>query len=248
MKQLLKTGAIAGLVGGIALALFMVTVGRGPINEAIALEDSGVTVHSHDGEVAAAHHEELFTRGVQELGGAVGLLIFGVGVGLIVAVVLGATSQRLGANSAFGASLRLGALGFWTAVLIPFLKLPANPPAVGNPDTINQRTLLYFAVLLASIMLTVAVVQVSQHPALGTMARGWVAALLYGVGLLVIFLIMPDNPDEIAISGDLLWRFRLASLGGLAVLWAVMALVMGTLLERRAAAEMGRSNSDSVAV
>ena len=40
--------------------------------------------------------------------------------------------------------------------------------------------------------------------------------------------------DPIDAPADLVWRFRLASLGGLAAAWTVLALVTGTLLSRPA--------------
>ncbi len=245
----LKNGLIAGLIGGLAAALFMVTVGRGPINDAIALENSAATevgvdaddAHEHDGQVGAGHiHEELFSRGVQEIGGAIGLLVYGVGIGLIFAVVLGATGPMLGTRSPFGASLRLGALGFWSVVVIPFLKLPANPPAVGNPDTIDQRTILYFAILAASIALTVFVAQLIHRSTRGSVATGWIAAAVYTVGLVILFAVLPDTPDAVTAPADLIWRFRLSSLGALASLWAAVTLVMGTLMERQARIDQGQ--------
>ena len=60
----------------------------------------------------------------------------------------------------------------------------------------------------------------------------WATAALYGAGLLVLFLALPGSPDSIDAPADLVWRFRLASLGGLAAAWTVLALVTGTLLSR----------------
>jgi hypothetical protein len=40
--------------------------------------------------------------------------------------------------------------------LVPQIKYRANPPSVGNPDTIGQRTALYFAMLALSVASGVA--------------------------------------------------------------------------------------------
>lgn len=228
MKALLQTGAIAGACGGVSFAAFLATVGRSPIRDAIDLEDSLGAAQGSGG----AAQEDLFSRGVQELGGALGLVIFGIAVGLIFAVVLGAVGRRLGGGSVFHSSLRLGVIGFWTVVLVPFIKYPGNPPAVGDPETINERTLQYIAVVVASIVLTVAVSQLGQRLSLTPVKRTWLRTVAYGGGLIALFLIFPGNPDEIAAPAELIWRFRLASVGGLAVLWTVLALTAGTLLER----------------
>ena len=228
MKRLLAAGTLAGLAAGAASALFAATAGRGPIRDAIALEDS--ISHATSG----AHHEDLFGRGVQEVGGAIGLVVFGLALGVIFAVVLGAVGPRLAASTPLAASVRLGCAGFVAVVVVPFLKYPANPPAVGDPSTVNERTVLYFAALALSILLAWAVWRFHRAALLAPTAQAWATAALYAAGLAVIFLALPANPDDVEAPAELVWRFRLASLGGLAAAWAVLALVTGTLLSRPA--------------
>ncbi|MDE0162952.1 MAG: CbtA family protein [Acidimicrobiaceae bacterium] len=229
MKRILAIGCLAGLAAGVAAALFAATAGRGPIRDAIALEDS--VSHATSG----AHHEDLFSRGVQEIGGAVGLVVFGLALGVVFSVVLAAVGPRLAVPTPPAASVRLGFFGFVAVVLVPFLKYPANPPAVGDPDTVNERTLLYFAALGLSILLTWAVWRFHRGVSLAPVAKAWATAALYGAGLVLIFLALPGNPDPVDAPADLVWRFRLASLGGLAAAWATLALVTGALLSRPAA-------------
>ncbi len=226
MKRLLGAGCLAGLAGGAAAAVFAATAGRGPIRDAIALEES----LSH--ATSAAHHEDLFARGTQEIGGAIGLIVFGLALGVIFAVVLGAVGPRMVASTPLAASMRLGCTGFMAVVVVPFLKYPANPPAVGDPATVNERTTLYFAVLALSILLAWAVWRFHRVARLGPTAQVWATVALCAAGLAVIFLALPTTPDAVDAPADLVWRFRLASLGALAVVWAVMALVTGTLLSR----------------
>ena len=228
MKRLLAAGSLAGLAAGVASALFAATAGRGPIRDAIALEDS--ISHATSG----AHHEDLFGRGVQEVGGAIGLIVFGLALGVIFAVVLGAVGPRLAASTPLAASVRLGCAGFVAVVVVPFLKYPANPPAVGDPSTVNERTVLYFAALALSILLAWAAWRFHRAARLAPTAQAWTTAALYAAGLAVIFLALPANPDDVEAPAELVWRFRLASLGGLAAAWAVLALVSGTLLSRPA--------------
>lgn len=230
MTRVLRVGALAGLAAGAALAAFMATVGRGPINDAIALEES----HEHDGGGVA--HEDLFSRGVQEIGGAIGLLVFGLALGLIFAIVLARLGPRLRAASPMQAAGRLAAIGFVTVVLVPFLKYPANPPAVGDPDSINDRTVQYFAVLACSIALTALVWRAYQQARVTPVVRAWMTAWLYAGGLAAIFLILPPNPDAVEAPANLIWRFRMASIGGLGTAWTVLALVVGTLWSRGGAA------------
>ena len=228
MKRLLGAGSLAGLAAGAVSALFAATAGRGPIRDAIALEDS--LSHATSG----AHHEDLFARGTQEIGGAIGLIVFGLALGVIFAVVLGAVGPRLAASTPLIASIRLGWVGFMAVVVVPFLKYPANPPAVGDPSTVNERTMLYFAVLALSILLAWAVWRFHRAARLAPTSQAWATAALCTAGLIVIFVALPASPDAVEAPADLVWRFRLAALGGLAALWAVLALATGTLLSRPA--------------
>lgn len=229
MNRLLGHGILSGLAGGLAMTLFTFVFGRGPIQAALDYEDDLAHV---DG--AAHTHEELFSRGVQQIGGAIGLLLFGIALGVIFSVVLGSLAARMGSISAMQASVRIGAVGFFVLVVVPFLKYPGNPPAVGDPETINQRTVYYFALLGASILLAVAVLWAVEASPFQRVGTTWFGFALYFGGLALIFTLMPDAIDPVTAPTDLVWNFRLASLGGLATAWTVMALTMGSLLTRDA--------------
>src|SRR5689334_2008153 len=138
-RSLLIRGMLAGLVAGLVAFVVARFFGEGSVAQAIAFEGA------HAAEHAAGHggEEELVSRGTQAgLGLLTATLVYGVGLGGIFALVFAALSGRLGA---FGARTLAGllALGaFVTVGLVPFLKYPPNPPAVGDGDTIVRRTTL----------------------------------------------------------------------------------------------------------
>ena len=117
--------------------------------------------------------------------------MFGLALGVIFAIVLGAVGPRLAASTPLAASVRLGCAGFVAVVVVPFLKYPANPPAVGDPSTVNERTMLYFAALALSILLAWAVWRFHRAARLAPTAQAWATAALYAAGLAVIFLALP---------------------------------------------------------
>ncbi len=49
------------------------------------------------------------------------------------------------------------------------------------------------------------------------------------------FALLPGAPDPITVPATLLWSFRLASLGGNLLLWAVITLGFGLLASERPA-------------
>jgi hypothetical protein len=119
--------------------------------------------------------------------------------------------------------------------LVPYLKYPANPPSIGNSDTIDRRTALYFAMVAISVAAAVGAMIVARRlaPKLG----GWTAVLVAAGGFVAVVAVaglMLPAVDEVPADfpATVLWRFRLASLGMQAVLWATFGLLFGALTER----------------
>jgi hypothetical protein len=141
---------------------------------------------------------------------------------------------RLGTLGARPTAALVAIGGFLSVYLLPALKYPANPPSIGNPDTIGGRSALYFGMLAISLFVVIA----SSLAARRLCARfgGWNAALIAaGGGLAVItvaYLALPavhETPP--GFPADVLWRFRIASLGIQATLWTTIGLLFGALTE-----------------
>src|SRR5437667_898242 len=93
----------------------------------------------------------MFSRGVQTFGGALGMILVSVALGVIFAATFAAVRHRLPGRDDWQRSIIWAATAFVVVYLVTFAKYPPNPPAVGNPDTINERTLLYLGMLAWSI-------------------------------------------------------------------------------------------------
>jgi len=247
VRTLLIRGMLAGLFVGVLGFLFARQLGEPPVNTAIAF-DSYVeyTVHNQQPEV------ELVSRPLQSSAGlGTGTLIYGVALGGVFALVFTATYGRLGPLAARGTAALLGVLGFTAVYLVPFLKYPANPPSIGDPDTIQYRTSVYVVLILASVvaMVFAAILQRRLVERLG----GWNATLLAGGAYLVVVALcyavfpginevpqqtLPTVVDgvtdaEVTFPPTVLWAFRISSLGLQVVMWSTMALVFGALAQRQ---------------
>ena len=96
---------------------------------------------------------ELVSRGWQAgLGLFTAVLVysaaFGGLFGLAFAFAYGRTPGTLTPQAL---SALLAATGFVAIYLVPNLKYPANPPSVGDPETIGARTALYFLMIAISL-------------------------------------------------------------------------------------------------
>ncbi|MFG2616473.1 CbtA family protein [Streptomyces sp. NPDC048507] len=247
VRGLLVRGMLAGLIAGLFAFAVAYVVGEPPVRGSIAVEEAaaakeaapaaGHAGHGGDAAPAAAEEEELVSRPVQStVGLATGVLVYGVALGGIASL---AFSFALGRAGRFGprATAALTAAGAFALVyLVPFLKYPATPPAVGNPDTIGQRTTLFFLMILLSVLLGVGAIILGRRlaPRLGN----WNATLTAGAGFVVAtalaFLVLPDNADAVKpeFPAALLWDFRVASISVQIVLWTVFAVVFGVLAQR----------------
>jgi hypothetical protein len=150
---------------------------------------------------------------------------------LTFAYVFGRTS-KLGARP-LSAWLALAA--FITLVIVPNIKYPANPPSVGDPETIGMRTRLFFLMIAISIATMVFSLKVRKH---ATARLGqWNASIVAGIVFVVIIgavqLALPViNEVPAAFPAVLLWKFRVAAIGMQVILWTTIGLLFGALAER----------------
>jgi predicted cobalt transporter CbtA len=229
-RTLLVRGMLVGVAAGLLAFVFASLFGEAPIGQAIAFEGA------HAG--AGAGEPELVTRSVQStLGLAVAVVVYGAALGGVFAIAFAAAYGRIGRFGARGTALGVAAVAFVVVELIPFLKYPANPPAVGQPETIGRRTALYFAMIALAVAAAIAAVLVGRS--LTGRLGVWNAVLLAALGFAVIVgvagALLPsvnEVPDD--FPATVLWRFRVASVGTQLVLWSSLGLLFGALTERNA--------------
>ncbi|MFF2959076.1 CbtA family protein [Streptomyces sp. NPDC057963] len=228
VRALLVRGMLAGLAAG-ALALFVAYfLGESRVDAAIALEEA----HSHD----HGGGEELVSRTMQSTAGlATGVLVFGVAIGGIAALVFCYALGRIGRFGPRATAALIAGAALLTVYVVPFLKYPANPPAVGNPDTIGRRTALFFLMVALSVLLAVAAVILGRRlaPRLGNWNATITASVAYVVVIGLAYALLPSfNEVGKDFPAGLLWEFRLATLAVQATLWVTFGLVFGHLTER----------------
>ncbi len=119
---------------------------------------------------------------------------------------------------------------FWIVLfLVPFLKYPANPPAVGDPETIYYRQALYLVML--GISASIAVFLAYMNKSISSKYRSILPVIYIGV-IAVAFVAVPNNPDEVTISMDLVNSFRVVSIIASLIAWLTLGLIFGALYER----------------
>lgn len=255
-KRLIGRGLLAGAIGAVLAFVFARLCVEPVIGRAIAFEDGRTDAENAHG--VHEHGAELFSRGVQSNAGlGFGVLIFGVAMGALFGVLFCVVAARVTNVGPRALSLLLAAAAFVAVCLVPFVKYPPNPPAVGQADTIGARTGGYLVMVLASVALAVAAVWLARGLTvrLGAWNGRLLAAGAYVAAVAVVMALLP-NVDEIpeplrdasgaivypGFPADVLYEFRLLSLATQLVLWVTIGLVFAALAGRLLG-ERGRLSS-----
>jgi predicted cobalt transporter CbtA len=230
LRNLLICGLVAGLCGGLLATGFARLVGEGPIDRAIVFETAKAK--------AAGQHEEspIVSRTLQKsLGLLTAAVVYGLSFGGLFGLVFAVVYGRVGRASPARTSVLLAAAAFVVIYLVPFVKYPANPPSVGDPTTIGRRTALYLIMILISLLAAVAALRLR-----GLLAERWsasTATLLAGAVYLLVVIVAgwalpPIQEVPRTFPAVTLFRFREASVGMQAVLWATIGLVFAGTAQR----------------
>ncbi|MCE2565050.1 CbtA family protein [Komagataeibacter sp. FNDCF1] len=228
--RLLLRGMLAGILAACLAFLFARVFGEPQVNLAIAFESA------RDAAAGEPPEPELISRGVQATFGMLtAAIMYGAAYGGLFSLVFAAAYGRLGRFSPRMLALLLAGAGFLAVVLVPGLKYPANPPAVGQPATLGLRTATYFEMVIFSLCaLTLAVLAGRKLAAgLGNWGGTLCGAALFVVLVAVLQAVLPDFnevPDNFPAS--VLWRFREAALGMQLVLWGGLGLLFGVMADR----------------
>ena len=233
VRGLLIRGMLVGLAAGLLMFVFAKLFGEPALDRAIAFEQA---------TSPPSTEAPLVSRAMQStLGLLTGTVVYGVALGGVFALVFAAVYGRVGRARPRTTAGVLALVAFAVIILIPFLKYPSNPPAVGSDDTIGYRTQIYFAMMAISVGAAVAALRVGKD----TVKRfgAWNGTLLAIAAFIVLVLLggvlMPGlNEIPRGFDPDVIWDFRVATLGTHVVLYTTLGLGFGALAERwlRAAA------------
>ncbi|MGH8887754.1 MAG: CbtA family protein [Egibacteraceae bacterium] len=223
----LRRGVVAGVLAGLCAGLLALTIGEPPVEAAIRLEEAAAAGQPGPPELEV-------TRPAQRVGLVVGTTLVGLAVGALFGVASAWAVGRVG-GGAWARSLKLGATAVGVLVLLPALKYPPNPPAVGDPATIGRRTALYLGLALVGLLLALAAWAAARQLATSRLPAP-VRQALVGAGVVavaaVLLVALPAIGGEPDVPAGLLWSFRLASIATQATLYGGTALVFGLLVTR----------------
>jgi predicted cobalt transporter CbtA len=155
--RIVLRGALAGVIAGIIGFVFARIFAEPVINQAIDYESGRDEIlgklNEAVGGMPGMDGPQIFSRTVQStMGIATGVIAFSAAMGALVAVAYVALHGRVHVRPRNLVWLIAG-FGFLGVYLLPFVKYPANPPAIGHDFTVVTRGHLYLAMVAGSLIL-----------------------------------------------------------------------------------------------
>ncbi|WP_144137654.1 CbtA family protein [Paraburkholderia sp. BCC1884] len=230
--KLLVRGMLAGIAAGLLTFGFARLVGEPQVDQAISFEAKA------DAAKGEAPEPEIVSRETQAgFGLLTGVVTYGAAVGGLFSLVFAYAYGRVSVVSARALSAWLALAAFIALVIVPNIKYPANPPSVGDPETIGARTGLFFLMIVISIAAMVFSLKVRRRAALkfGVWNGSIVAGIVFIAIIAAVQLSMPTiNEVPAAFPAVLLWKFRVAAIGMQVIMWTTIGLLFGAVVERSA--------------
>ncbi len=214
----LLAGAIAGTILGV-----MNQVALEPyIERAIELEVQN-TIQS--GQVINSAEFTAY-RFWQKGGEIVAGTILGLSIGSLFGIVFAYTRSSIPGSNNKKKALIVAGIMWFVLFLMPALKYPANPPAVGDPETIYYRQSLYIAFLAISGFSALGLAFL-YHKMGSLNTKKVIIPAAYAAIIAGAYLAMPANPDPINAPMDLVIGFRITSAITLSVFWGLLSVIFG---------------------
>jgi hypothetical protein len=216
----------SGVIAGIILALLNLGIVEPTIDKAIALE---VQKQVSSGENVNLS-ELIDYRYWQKAGAFAGGAIYGAGLASLFGVIFVFARNKLPGKNSKQKAIFLAGIMWFVLYLMVALKYPANPPAVGNPETIYYREVLYVAYIMISGFAALAMAAIWIKIRMNS--KRIIVPLIYAAIMGTAYVVMPSNPDKIEISMDLIQTFRILTTLTIGIFWAILAIIFGSLWDK----------------
>ena len=219
----LLAGAIAGTILG---AINQVAV-EPYIDHAVELEMQNTNQSNQIISPAEFTAYRLWQRGGEMLAGT----ILGLSIGSLFGIVFAYTHNSVPGSNNKKKALIVAGIMWFVLFLIPALKYPANPPAVGDPETIYYRQSLYVAFLVISGFSALGLAFLYRKMGALNIKKS-IIPVAYAAIISGAYLAMPANPDPINAPMDLVMGFRITSAITISMFWGLLGVIFGTFWDK----------------
>lgn len=228
MKALTLVGITlsSGVIAGIILAFLNLGIVEPTIDKAIALEVQKQVSSGENVDMSVL----IDYRYWQKAGAFAGGAIYGAGFASLFGVIFVFARSKLPGKNHKQKAILLAGIMWFVLFLMVALKYPANPPAVGDPETIYYRETLYVGYLMISGLAALGMAVIWIRTRINS--KKLIIPLIYAAIMVTAYVVMPSNPDKIEISIDLIQTFRILTAITIGVFWGILGIIFGSLWDK----------------
>ena len=220
---------VSGFVAGVIHGTVNLVIVEPYLDEAIEIENQNLFATGLAEDTPQFWAEYSSYRDWQKSGQLLAGGILGMSIGALFGIVFAYSRNSLPKGHTLKKTFVLAAIMWFTIFIIPFLKYPANPPTVGDVDTVVLRSILYLSFIAISGFSAVGFFILYKK--LQNKKKG-LAFVGYAVFITTVFFIMPVNPDEVKAPMDLVNSFRIMSVIAVTTFWIAEAIIFGMLWQK----------------
>jgi predicted cobalt transporter CbtA len=221
----LISGALAGTIHGTVNFAIVEPY----LDQAIGIENQNLFASGEAEDTPEFWVEYGGYRVWQKSGQILAGAILGTSVGALFGIVFASSRNSLPGSNDIKKAVILAGVMWLTLYIIPFLKYPANPPTVGDSETVVLRAILYLSFIAISGFAAVGFYQLSKKL---QKKKKLIALMGYVIFISTVFIIMPENPDEITAPMNLVKEFRIMSVLGVTSFWISVGIILGFFWNR----------------
>ncbi len=221
----LLAGCFAGIIHGAA----NLAIVEPYLDQAIGIENQNLFASGEEKDTPQFWVEYSAYRDWQKGGQVLAGAILGTSIGALFGIVFAYSRRILPGEHNVKKALVLAGTMWLTIYLIPFLKYPANPPTVGDAETVVLRATLYLAFIAISGFSVIGFYQLSKK---FQGRKKFVAVIGYAAFMTAMFVVMPPNPDEITAPMELVNGFRVMSVVAVSVFWLALGIILGLFWQK----------------
>ena len=225
---------LSGAIAGTLLGLINQVVVEPYIDKAIGIQTQAAI---NAGQIVDPMQQSTY-RTWQKGGEIAAGTIYGISLSALFGVIFAYSRNSIllpGSNNKKKA-LVLAGIMFFVLFLIPTLKYPANPPGVGNPQTIYYREILYVGFIATSGFTALALAFIHKrfgnNNPLSSKTVIIMLTVIYAIVLVIAYVSFPPNPDKVTMPADFISNFRIAGAFTIGLFWWLLGITLGSFWDR----------------
>lgn len=225
---------LAGAIAGTILGILNQVIVEPYIERAIALENERASAQGEMINPIEFGNYRIWQRGGEIAAGT----IFGTSIAALFGIVFAYSRKSIPGSNNKKKGLIVAGIMWFVLFIVPALKYQANPPAVGDPETIYYRQSLYLTYLAISGFSALGLAFIHgkiKRRAIHSEKKVvmiTVPAAIYAVIMITAHLAMPQNPDAITAPMDLVSVFRIASGFTMSIFWGLLGIILGAFWDK----------------